>query len=152
MNNRPSMALVVGRGVVAGTAVMTVFQKLVEMPFTGRSDSFVPAELAETVLRVRPATRRGRTVLNYTAHFSLGTMWGAAYGLAAYAGLRGVKAAAAVYGVAYPADVLGSTALVGYQPSTWSRRDWVTDAGEKLIQAVATALVFDKTLDPTRTR
>jgi hypothetical protein len=41
--NRPPSASVIGRGVVsgvAGTAVMTAFQKLIEMPLTQREESF----------------------------------------------------------------------------------------------------------------
>jgi len=46
-----------GRGVIAGvggTAVMTAFQRLVEIPVTGRSDSFAPAEFAEKMVPIRP--------------------------------------------------------------------------------------------------
>jgi hypothetical protein len=44
----PTATNVLGRGVVAGvagTVVMTAFQKFVEMPITGREDSYAPAEL-----------------------------------------------------------------------------------------------------------
>ena len=40
----------------AGTAVMAVFQKLVEMPLTGRPDSYAPARFAEKALPVHPDT------------------------------------------------------------------------------------------------
>ena len=151
--SKSSMAPFVGKGViagVAGTVVMTAFQKLIEMPMTGRPDSYVPAELAETVLRVRARSARRRKVLNYVVHFSLGSLWGAAYGVAAYAGLRGARATAVVYCTMYPADVLGGTAVAVYHPSIWSRQDWAIDAGEKLLQIVATTVVFDKALDHTR--
>ncbi|MGY2066425.1 hypothetical protein [Blastococcus sp. SYSU DS0619] len=141
----------VGRGVlagVAGTAVMTAFQKLVEMPLTGRRDSYAPAELAERLLGARPATARGRTVLNYAAHFSLGTMWGAAYGVAARRGLRGQRAVHAVFAVVYPADVAVSTALGIYAPGAWTLRDLAVDVAGKYVQAQGTGLVFDRLLDP----
>jgi len=41
----PGVAASIGRGVVAGlagTGVMTAFQKFVEMPVTGRGDSYAP--------------------------------------------------------------------------------------------------------------
>ena len=58
----------IGRGIlagVAGTVVMTAFQKFIEMPITGRGDSYAPADFAERVLPVSPSTPQGRTQLNY---------------------------------------------------------------------------------------
>lgn len=51
----------VGAGVLAGlagTAVMTAFQKLVEMPLTGRDDSYAPADFVERVLPFTPRLTR----------------------------------------------------------------------------------------------
>ena len=73
---------ILGRSVVAGvagTVVMTVFQKLVEMPLTGRPDSYAPAELVEKVFRVHPEGPARRRINNAT-HLALGSMWGAACG------------------------------------------------------------------------
>lgn len=142
-----------GRGVLAGlagTVVMTAFQKLVEMPLTGRGDSYAPADFAERVLPIHPETDGGRWRLNYATHLALGTMWGSAYGLAARAGLHGKRAVAVVFGTVYTGDVVLNTALGLYQPSKWTRRDWAIDIGEKLLQAAATGVVFDRALDPTR--
>lgn len=146
---QPSTASDVGRGVLAGltgTAVMTAFQKLVEMPVTGREDSYAPAQFAERVLPLQPATRAARRRLNYATHYALGTMWGTAYAVACRAGLRGHRAVGAVFGVAYPGDVLLNTALRLYHPSRWSRQEWVIDVLDKLVQAEATGLVFDHIL------
>ena len=148
---RPSLTTTLGHGVLAGivgTAGTTAFQKLVEMPLTGRGDSYAPAELAERVLPVRPSTARGRRALNYAAHFSLGTMWGAAYGVAARRGLRGQRALHAVVTVVYPADVATSTAVGVYAPSTWTAKDWLVDVRGKYVEAQTTALAFDRVLDP----
>jgi hypothetical protein len=144
---KPTMSATVGRGVMAGlagTAVMTAFQKLIEMPLTGRSDSFAPATFAEKVLPVRPQSDLARSRLNYGTHFALGTMWGAAYGLAARAGLRGQRAVAAVFVTVYTGDVVLNTALGLYKPLSWTRRDWAIDVVDKLIQAEATGAVFDR--------
>jgi len=114
-----------GRGAVAGvagTVVMTAFQKFVEMPITGRSDSYAPAEFAEKVFRLTPGTPAARRRLNNATHLSLGTMWGAAYALAARAGLRGPRAVAAVFVTVYAGDVLLNTALGLYRPQDWSGR------------------------------
>ncbi len=142
-----------GRGVLAGlagTVVMTAFQKLVEMPLTGRDDSYAPADFAERVLPIRAKTKKGRRRLNYATHFALGTMWGSAYGLAAHAGLRGKRGVAVVFGCVYTTDVILNTVLGLYQPSKWTRQDWTIDVAEKLIQAAATGAVFDLVLDPAR--
>ena len=69
---------ILGRSVVAGvagTVVMTVFQKLAEMPLTGRPDSYAPAELVEKVFRIHPQGA-ARWRLNNATHLALGTMVG----------------------------------------------------------------------------
>jgi len=109
---QPSGATLLGRGMLAGlagTVVMTAFQKLIEMPITRRPESYTPADFAEKVLAVHPTTREGRRRRNNVTHLALGGMWGAAYGVAAAAGLRGPKVVNAVFGVVYTGDMLGST-------------------------------------------
>jgi hypothetical protein len=150
---RASLTGNVGRGIlagVAGTAVMTAFQKFVEMPIAGRDDSYAPADFAERILPVHPKTPEGRTRLNYITHFSLGGMWGTAYGIAATVGLRGQKAVNAVFAAVYTGDVILNTALGLYQPTKWTRQDWVVDIVDKYVQAQATGAIFDRFLDPAR--
>ena len=53
MGHTASVPSFLGRGALAGlggTVVMTAFQKLVEMPLTGRGDSYAPAAFAEKLL------------------------------------------------------------------------------------------------------
>jgi hypothetical protein len=148
-----SSAGIIGRGIVAGvagTVVMTAFQKLVEMPLTGRPDSYAPANFAQRVLPVHPGGARERKRLNYATHFALGGMWGTAYGVAASAGLRGQIAVNTVFAAVYTGDVLLNTALGLYQPTQWSAQDWAIDIVDKYVQALATGLFFDTILDPTR--
>ena len=148
-----SSSSTIGRGVVAGvagTVVMTAFQKLVEMPLTGRGESYAPASFAEKVTPLEASTPQGRRRLNYGTHFALGTMWGAAYGIAAAKGLRGQKAVNSVFAVVYVGDVLLNTALGLYQPRQWSAKDLVVDVVDKYVQAQATGAVFDRLLDPER--
>ena len=150
-HNGTTLAGSVGRGMiagVAGTAVMTAFQKLVEMPLTGRADSYAPANFAERVLPIAPTTGAGRQRLNNATHFALGAMWGTAYGVAAAAGLRGQRAVGVVFAVVYSGDVALNTALGLYQPTQWSGQDWAIDVVDKYVQALATGLVFDHLLDP----
>ena len=153
LDDKPSTATVLGRGVLAGlagTVVMTAFQKLVEMPLTRREDSYAPAEFAEKVLAVHPTTLAGRRRLNNATHLALGGMWGTAYGIAAAKGLRGQKAVNAVFAVVYVGDVALNTALGLYQPSRWTAKDWGIDLVDKYVQAQATGAVFDRALDPAR--
>jgi hypothetical protein len=143
----------IGRGVVAGvagTVVMTTFQELVEMPFTKRGESYAPADFAEKVTPVHPRTAQGRRRLNWVTHFSLGAMWGAAYGIAAARGLRGQKAVNAVFGAVYLGDVALNTALGLYRPLQWSVKDALVDVLDKYVQAQGTGAVFDRVLDPAR--
>ena len=148
-----SSSSTIGRGVaagVAGTAVMTAFQKLVEMPLTGRADSYAPADFAEKVTPIDARTPQGRRRLNLGTHFALGTMWGAAYGVAAAKGLRGQRAVHAVFAVVYVGDVVLNTALGLYHPRQWSAKDVAVDVVDKYVQAQATGAVFDRLLDPER--
>ena len=152
-SQQPSTAAFLGRGVLAGaagTVVMTAFQRLVEMPVTGRSDSFAPAAVAERVLRVHPRTQEGRSRLNTATHFAVGGLWGAAHGIAARRGLRGQRAVPAVFAVVYTGDVLLNTALGVYRPRTWTRQDWLVDLLDKYVQAQATGAVLGRLLDPAR--
>jgi len=43
-----------------------------------------------------------------------------------------------------------STALGLYRPSEWSRQDGTVDVIDKLVQAAATGVIFDRLLDPAR--
>ncbi|MGY2004782.1 hypothetical protein [Blastococcus sp. SYSU DS1024] len=150
-SRQPSAAGVLARSVLAGiggTVVMTAFQEFVEMPLTRRGESYAPADFAQKVLPVAPETARGRRRLNWATHFSLGAMWGAAYGVAALRGARGQKAVNAVFATVYPGDVLLNAALGLYHPTRWSRRDLVVDLVDKYVQAQATGAVFERLLDP----
>lgn len=135
---------------IAGTVVMTAFQKLVEMPVTGRGDSYAPADFAERVLPAGPTSPEGRVRLNYATHLALGGMWGSAYGVAATMGLRGQRAVNTVFATVYTGDMLLNVALGLYLPAQWSKQDWIVDLVDKYVQAQATGAVFDRFLDPTR--
>ncbi|MBA2729232.1 MAG: hypothetical protein H0U48_00540, partial [Euzebyaceae bacterium] len=74
---RLPLALTLRRGAVAGvagTVVMTAFQKLIEMPLTRREDSDAPASFAEKMLPLHPDSPQGRKRLNYGTHFALGVL------------------------------------------------------------------------------
>lgn len=144
---RPSLAVNVGRGALAGMAgsvVMTAFQKLVEMPISEREDSYAPGELAEKLLPIHPQSAGGRWTLNYAAHTALGAMWGAAYGVAAHKGLRGAQGAAATFAAIYSQDLVMNSALRLGKPWEWSRKDWTIDALDKVVVIASTGAIFDR--------
>lgn len=132
---------------LAGTVVMTAFQVLVEMPLTGRKESYAPANFVSHVFGVKPKSKAKRRGLNYAAHFGIGTAWGATHGLAVHKGLRGQQAVAAVFGGIYVGDAILNTALGLYEPWKWSAQDWVTDLGEKFLLAESVGLIYER-LDP----
>ncbi len=124
---------------------MTAFQLLVEMPLTGRSESYAPANFAEKVLPVRPKSERARRALNYAGHMSIGMTWGATHALMSRrTGLRGQRAVATAFGAVYVGDALLNTALGLYKPWRWSAQDWTVDVGDKLVLAEATGLIYDR--------
>jgi hypothetical protein len=138
-----------GRGVLAGLAgvsVMTAWQKLVEMPITGREDSYEPANLLMRVLPIAPKRGAAKRRLNYAAHFGVGLAWGAAHAAIARRGaLRGQRAVATVFGVLWPGDVTSTVALgMNPPPWRWSRQDLAIDLADKLVLAQATGAVYDR--------
>ncbi|CAN5352183.1 hypothetical protein BH20ACT9_BH20ACT9_04330 [soil metagenome] len=144
---QPSLPSTIGRGTVAGlagTVVMTTFQKLVEMPLTGRGESDAPARFAQKVLPIKTDSLSSHRRLNYVTHFVLGAMWGTAFGIAGRKGLRGQKAVNTVFATAYTGDVLLNTALGLYKPTSWSLKETVIDVVDKYVQAQATGAVFDR--------
>lgn len=144
----------IGRGVVAGlagTAVMTAFQRLVEMPVTGRAESEAPVKLATKLLPLKPKGAQQRRQLNYVAHFAVGAGWGAARAVVGRAGLRGQRAVAVVFAILWTGDVLGMAALgLDDPPWKWSGRDLAIDVIDKLVLAQAAGLIYER-LDVDRT-
>lgn len=141
------IAATVARGVaagLAGTVVMTAFQRLVEMPATGRRESYAPARFAEKVLPLRAKRGKSRRVRNYIAHFGIGAAWGASHALAERAGLRGQRAVAVVFATVYTGDGLVNAALGLYKPWRWTAQDWAVDLGDKLVLAEATGLLYER--------
>ncbi len=143
-----SVPATIGKGAfagLAGTVVMTAFQRFVEMPMTGRKESYAPADLVMKLLPVAPKGKRERRRLNYVAHFGVGVAWGVGHGLIAKrAGVRGQGAVAAAFAAIYGGDVLANTALGLTKPWQWSRQDLIIDVGDKLVLAETAGLIFDR--------
>lgn len=143
-----SLPTTIAKGAVAGlagTVVMTAFQRFVEMPLTGRNESYAPADLVMKLFRVAPKRKRDRRRLNYVAHFGVGIAWGVGHGLiATRAGLRGQRAIGTVFGAIWGGDVLANTALGLTKPWRWSRQDLTIEIVDKLVLAEATGLTFQR--------
>ncbi len=153
MGHTASVPSSLGPGALAGlggTVVMTAFQKLVEMPLTGRGDSYAPAAFAERLLPVD--VDAGSDRVNGVAHFALGAMMGAVHGLVIRAGMRGQKAVAVTFAAVYTGDLLLNTKLGLYEPGSWSKKDWAVDLVDKYVQAAATGAVFERVLAPAAQR
>ena len=130
---------------LAGVGVMTAWQRLVEMPLTGRGDSFEPANLMMRVLPIGRKRGKAKRRLNTAAHLGVGAGWGAAHGAIARRGLHGQRAVATVFGVLWPGDVTTTVALgLNPPPWRWSRRDLAIDLADKLVLAQATGAVYDR--------
>ena len=146
-----SLVTNVGRGALAGvvsSVVMTGFQKFIEMPMTGREDSYGPAELAQKVLPVHASGDAELKRLNYATHTALGVMWGAAYGVAAHQGLHGPRAVAVTFAAIYSQNLITITALGLAKPWEWSPQDWTIDVVDKAVNIATTGTIFDRVLGP----
>ncbi|HEV2772943.1 MAG TPA: hypothetical protein VGV57_08995 [Thermoleophilaceae bacterium] len=147
-SNSQGLPATMGRGAVAGflgAVAMTAFQRFVEMPLTGRKESYAPASLVTTLLPIAPKGKGSRRRLNYVAHFGIGVTWGVGHGLiASRAGLRGQRAVGPVFAALYASDVLSATALGLYKPWRWTFEDVAVDIVDKLVLAEATAFAFEQ--------
>jgi hypothetical protein len=90
--------------------------------------------------------------LNYATHTALGAMWGAAYGVAAHQGLRGLRGTAATFSAIYSQDLVMITALGLGKPWTWSRKEATIDVLDKVVVIAATSAIFDQLLSPATRR
>ena len=141
---RSQLGVVAGRGALAGlvgTAVMTAFQRTIEMPISGRRESAEP--LIEQLTRFRPPQATSDLLPRGLRHR------GCVGRRTRRAGLtprrRGLSSGATVFTILWPGDAVGNAALgVHAWPWRWSARDAAVDVVDKLVLALATALSFDR--------
>lgn len=84
----------IGKGLLAGlvgTIAITLSQ-MIEMQITKRKESSAPADAAGKVLGVAPTGEDEKKRFSTLVHFGYGTLWGAARGLMASAGVKGAPA------------------------------------------------------------
>jgi len=136
------VSVAVGRGLVAGaaaTAAMTV-SSTAEMKLRGRDPSSAPAQVAAKALGVQPTDEaRFGTI----AHVAAGVGLGALRGLLDLAGLRGPRAAAAFFAIAWAPDLIGVPAAGAAPPPwRWGPAELAISALHHAVYAGAAEAVF----------
>lgn len=142
----------VGKGLAAGimgTVAITASQ-MIMMKITGRGPSNTPAEAAGKVLDIEPAgegERKEENKQKFTniIHFIYGTSWGAARGVLASAGIKGIPATAIHFGAVWGTAMIMLPALKVAPPvRKWGIKEIAKDAFHHAVYAVAAGLVFDR--------
>ncbi|WP_234528373.1 hypothetical protein [Streptomyces sp. MH191] len=134
------------QGLVAGTAgvaVMTLAEKA-EQRLTGRPDSHVPARTLERLTGMGERPGRQPVPVNLAMHYGQGALLGVLRSVMAHTGLRGPWSSAKFTVVRVTSDqILENATGVGAPPSTWPRRELVTDLLHKVVYGFATGAVAD---------
>jgi len=146
MNNVGQLAGAIGRGLFAGafgTAVMTV-SSTIEMKLRGREASSAPADAAAKVMGVEPTDDEAKERFSNIVHFGYGTGWGAARGVAGFAGLRGPAAAAAHLAAVWGTELVMLPALDVAPPATkWGLKEVGVDSFHHAVYAAATSIAYE---------
>ena len=146
MNRADTLAIAIGRGLVAGlagTAAMTVSSTL-EARLRGRAASSAPARATAKVLGISEFdSDLARARFNDLSHWGYGTGWGVVRGLLAMTGMSPRSATlahgAAIYGAAQvtlPALEIAPPAIY------WGAREVAIDAFHHAVYATATGLAY----------
>jgi len=144
----------VGKGLfagVAGTVVMTVSSTL-EMKLSGRGASQTPAEAAKKVLKFEPEDEGAEARFSNLVHLGYGTVWGAARGLLASAGLSGPVATVAHLGLVWGAEQVVLPALdVSAPVFKYGSKATATDLLHHIVYATGTGVAYSY-LDRSQSR
>lgn len=139
------VAGLVGRGLAAGavgTAAMTASSTL-EAKLRERSPSSAPADAAEKVLGVEPVDEESEARLSNAVHWAYGTGWGAARGILAAMGLRGVEATGTHLALVWGSALTMLPKLgVAPPPQEWGPKELGIDLMHHAVYATATGLTF----------
>ena len=135
----------VGRGVLAGlvgTAAMTASSTL-EMKLRGREASNAPADAAAKVLGMDFEDEASKSRFGDLVHWGYGAGWGAVRGMIGAAGIEGVPAAVAHFGVVLGAEqVMLPTLKVAPPIWEWGAAEIAIDLLHHLVYTGATDLAY----------
>lgn len=139
------MCGLIGRGLAAGavgTAAMTASSTL-EAKLRDRGSSSAPAEAAEAVMGVEPVDEEHEARLSNAVHWAYGTGWGAARGLLAAMGLRGLEASGVHLALVWGSALTMLPRLgVAPPPTEWGPKELGIDLLHHAVYAGATGLAF----------
>ncbi len=135
----------VGKGLaagLAGTAAMTLSSTL-EAKLRHRQPSMTPAEVASTVLRVKPDDERAERRLNTLVHWTYGTASGGLRGVLTSLGLGPVAGTAAHLAAVWGAEQVVLPATDTAPPvNQWGKAEVAVDLFHHAVYAVATGAAF----------
>ncbi|WP_199255606.1 hypothetical protein [Mycolicibacterium mengxianglii] len=137
---------VLWEGLVAGTAgvvVMTLAEKI-EQRFTGRPNSYVPAQTLARLTRMPEQPTRHPLVLNWVMHYGQGALLGILRAVMSEVGLRGPLASAKFTVLRLTNDqILENATGVGAPPQTWPRKELAIDVLHKAVYGFTTGAITD---------
>ncbi len=141
-----NLGAAIGKGLIAGlagTAAITISQ-MIEMKITKRKPSTTPADAAEKVLDIKPATDEDKSKFSQEVHWTYGTDWGMARGIIGLFGLKGLPATAIHFATIYSTALIMPSSLKIAPPlKDWSAKEFAVDALHHAVYAIAAGAVFD---------
>lgn len=148
------LAEALGKGLLAGlvgTVAITASQ-MIEMKFTGRGQSSVPADAASKVLGVQSVNEEEKTKFATLVHWAYGTSWGTFRGLLSEAGIKGWPATAshfiAIYGTAM---IIQPTLEVAPPLREWDSKTLISGGIHHAVYSLTAGMVYDA-LDKIRNK
>ena len=130
---------------LAGTAAMTLAEKLEQRFITQRPNSYVPAHTLERLLGLPHKPDAERLWLNWAMHWGQGILLGAVRGLMAERGLRGPVGSFLFTNLRLLNDqTLENATGVGAPPWTWPVDEQALDLTHKAIYGFVTGAVADQ--------
>ena len=115
----------IGKGLMAGAAgtLAITLSQMIEMSITKRKPSTAPAEAAEKVLDVKPATEDDKQKFSKEVHWAYGTTWGLPRGIMGLLGLKGLPATCLHFATIYTSALFIPTQLEVAPPlKEWSAK------------------------------
>ena len=140
------LASVIGKGLTAGTigtAAMTL-SSTIEMKLRGREASDAPARVASMLLGVEPRTEADKQRLSTVVHWGYGKGWGVVRGILGAAGMKGMPATLAHFGLVWGTELVVLPMLEVSSPaSEWPEEEVAIDAWHHFVYAAATGIAYE---------